>query len=890
MPEKTNKKIFLIDGNSFCYRAFYAIRHLTNAKGQPTNAVYGVITMIKKIVREELPDMIAVAFDLKGPTFRHKKYAEYKITRKPMPDDLVSQMDYIKETISAYNIPIYQLEGYEADDILATIARKASVEGIDVFIVTGDKDALQLVGPHIKVFSPAKGGSVYGEKEVEERYGVVPGKMTDLMALMGDASDNIPGVPGIGEKTAIELMQELGSLENIFNNSHKIKSESRRKKIEGSRDIAFLSKDLATIKSDVPIDVNFDDATLKDPNQEELTRIFKELEFRNLLADYAPKREHTGIYSLVDSKAEFEKMLELLSKSKRFAFDFETTHVDPMRAEPVGISFATSRGSAYYIPFNALRDIGPGEVMAGLRPIFLDKSLKKIGQNIKYDVLILKNKNIEVRGIEFDTMVASYLLNPSKSKHNLNDISLEHLGRTIGSIEDLIGKGKKAITMDRVEVNKVKDYCCEDSDVAFSLAEILEKKLRDLDLYKLFSDVEMPLVDVLARMESWGVSIDESYLKKLSKEMAKDIEALEKRIFDLAGEEFNVNSSKQLQVILFEKLKMPIVKRTKTGASTDEEVLRTLSKEAELPKEILRFRELAKLKSTYVDNLPELINERTGRIHTSFNQTVTATGRLSSSSPNIQNIPIKTPLGRKIRRAFVSGGKGRVLLSADYSQIELRVLAHLSGDESLIRAFQEEADIHAFTASLIYGVEEKDVSPEMRSNAKTVNFGIVYGMSAYGLSRDLGIDVREAAKFIEAYFERYPGIKDYLQKQVDECGKNGFVTTILGRRRYIPEINTSNSQVRNFAERTAINTPIQGSAADLIKMAMIAINRRIDEFDAKMILQVHDELVFEVDKKLLKKVTGFVRDEMEGVMNLKVPIKVSLEAGENWLDMEAIEL
>jgi len=891
MSVKANKRFFLIDGNSFCYRAYYAVRHLSNSKGQPTNAIFGFISMIQKIIKEEKPDMLAIAFDLKGPTFRHTKYKDYKVTRKPMPDDLVSQLPYIKNIIRAYNIPIYEIEGFEADDVLATLAHRASEsKDVDTFIVTSDKDALQLIDAHTKVYNPQKDGMIYGKKEVEDKFGVSPESMTDLMALMGDTSDNIPGIPGIGEKTAIELMKEFKSLKGLYENTSKIKSESKRKKIEESKELALLSKDLATVKKDVPIEMRLEDLKAKEPDQEKLIEIFKELEFKKLLKDIMPGKKEAGNYEIVDDKKKFKKLLEELKSVKMFSFDFETTHYDPMRAKAVGVSFCWKKGHAFYIPFNALKDIKEAEITKDLKSIFENKNIKKIGQNIKYDMLILRNLGVAVKGVSFDTMVASYLLDPSKSKHNLGDIAYEQLGRKTSSIEELIGKGKKAITMDQVDVEKVSDYCCEDSDVVFSLKDGLEKKLKEKELDELFSKVEIPLIDVLADVEACGVSIDKKYLGKLSEEIQKDIAKLEKKIFKLAGETFNINSPKQLQVILFEKMKMPVIKRTKTGASTNEEVLKVLSEKEELPKEILSYRQLAKLKSTYVDSLPELVNPNTGRIHTSFNQTVTATGRLSSSEPNLQNIPIKTEMGKKIRRAFIAGKPSQVILAADYSQIELRILADLSGDKNLIKAFTEDRDIHTFTASLVYGLEEKDITKEMRQTAKTVNFGIVYGMSAYGLSRDLRIDVHKASEFIDSYFERYPRVKEYLQEKVDEVREKGFATTILGRRRYIPEITSENVGVRNFAQRTAVNTPIQGSAADLIKLAMIAIHKKLGEFDASMILQVHDELVFEVNKKKLKDFARTVKDSMENVMKFKVPVKASIESGDNWLDMEEVRL
>ncbi|MGB2705393.1 MAG: DNA polymerase I, partial [Candidatus Omnitrophota bacterium] len=791
MPDRSNKRFFLIDGNSFCYRAYYAIRHLSNSKGQPTNAIYGFIAMIKKIIKEEKPDMMAVAFDLKGPTFRHEKFKDYKLKRKPMPEDLVSQLPYIKRILRAYNIPIYEVQGYEADDVLATLAEKCrKAKGIDTFIVTSDKDAMQLVGDRVKVYSPHKDGVIYGEKEVKERFGVAPEGITDLMALMGDTSDNIPGVPGIGEKTAIELMKEFKSLERVLKNTHKIKSESRRKKIEESRDLALLSRELATIKKNAPIEVDIEDLFLKEPDEKALAELFKELEFRKLLKEIAPGRRPQGSYRLVDCREEFSKFVRELKRARRFAFDFETTHYNPMQARPVGVSFAWKENEAHYIPLNALRDLKKKEVIKALRGVFEDGKIKKIGQNIKYDVLILKAMGVAVKGIEFDTMVASYLLNPSKSNHNLGDIALEYLGYAKRPIEELIGKGKKALTMDEVDVKEVCDYCCEDSVIALSLESILEKQLKEKALEELFFKVEIPLIEVLADMEFCGVSVDCAYLGRLSVEIEKKIGTCEKNIYSMAGETFNINSPKQLGGILFEKLKMPVIKRTKTGASTNEEVLEVLSEKEKLPREILRYRGLAKLKSTYIDSLPALVNASTGRIHTSFNQTITATGRLSSSNPNLQNIPVKTEMGKKIRKAFIAEEKSHLILSADYSQIELRILAHLSGDKNLIEAFKGQRDIHSFTASLIYGLGEKEVSTEMRQAAKTVNFGIIYGMSAYGLSRELGIDVREASRFIEAYFERYPDVKVFLEKVIAEAGEKGFVTTILGRRRYIPEIKS----------------------------------------------------------------------------------------------------
>ncbi len=896
----SGKTLFLIDGNSFCYRAFYAIRQLANSKGQPTNAVYGFVTMLNKIVKENKPEMLAVAFDLKGPTFRHEKYEEYKIHRKPMPDELVGQLPIIKEVVRAYNIPIYEKEGYEADDLLATIATKAASKEINVYIVTGDKDALQLVSDRIKVLSTHQEGLVYTIDKVKERFKVAPEAMPDIMSLMGDASDNIPGVMGIGEKTAIELISEFGSLENLLKNIDAVKQEARKKMLKANEKTAILSKELAILDREVQIEWNQKDLELKEPNRERLVELFKELEFKNLLKEAAPQDKLDSDYELLTDDKGFKRLMSSLEAVKEFAFDFETTSEDPMKAEPVGISFSFKEGKACYVGVcegnqkpetRNQKKLDREFVLRRLKPILEDPKIKKIGQNIKYEYIVLANYGIRLKGIGFDTMVASYLLNPSKFNHNLEDISLEYLNhRMTTPIQDLIGKGKSAITMDKVDLDKISRYSCEDSDVAFRLKSVLAREIADKGLDNLFYDVEIPLVEVLAEMELTGVSIDTEYLKGLSGEMARKLEGLSKKIYELAGGEFNINSPKQLSVILFDKLKLPVVKKTKTGISTDEEVLTKLAAKHELPKTLLEYREFSKLKSTYVDALPNLINPKTGRLHTSFNQTVTATGRLSSSEPNLQNIPIKTEEGKKTRKAFIPYEKGDSMLSADYSQIELRILAHLSGDKALIKAFGEGLDIHAYTASLVFGVPEKDVSLQMRNMAKTVNFGIVYGMSPYGLSQSLGIEVDKAKEFIDAYFERYPEVKSYLEQLIENARTAGFVTTILGRRRYIPEITSQDARIKAFAERTAINTPVQGSAADVIKVAMIAIHDALaaNRFGSRMIMQVHDELVFNVAKGELKEVSGLVKDKMEHVIKLTVPIEAHLEAGDNWLELERV--
>lgn len=883
----SKKRLFLIDGNSFCYRAYYAIRSLSNSKGQPTNAVYGFVTMLGKIIKDNSPDMLAVAFDMKGPTFRHKKYDEYKIHRKPMPDELVSQMPYIKKVVSAYNIPIYELEGYEADDLLATIAKAAEKEGIETFIATGDKDALQLVNDHIKVYNTNKDGMIYDSDKVKEVFGVGPERMPDIMALMGDATDNIPGVKGIGEKTAIELISEFGSLENLLNNIDNVKGEAKKKALRDNEKVAVLSRELAVVDTAVPVDIDLKALGVSEPDRTKLLELFRELEFKAFIKEFTPKEALESEYELIDDDSKLKKLIDQLKGLDRFAFDFETTAEDPMLAALVGVSFSWKVGRACYVPVNKYFD--RAAVLGKLKPIFENASIGKIGQNIKYEYIVLANYGIKLAGEFFDTMVASYLLNPSKPNHNLEEISIEYLNHKMTTpIEELIGKGSKAITMDLVDVDRVCAYCCEDSDVTLRLAEILKKELTAKALDQLFYEVEMPLVEVLASMEMTGVSIDTEYLSGLSADMEKKLGKLTKDIYEMAGEEFNINSPKQLSVILFEKLKLPVIRRTKTGISTDEEVLIKLASAHKLPRTLLEYRELSKLKSTYVDSLPLLVNPKTGRIHTSFNQAVTATGRLSSSGPNLQNIPIKTEEGRKIRKAFIPSEKGRMLLSADYSQIELRILAHMSGDAQLVKAFKEGLDIHSFTASLVFNVDEKDVTTEMRGMAKTVNFGIIYGMSPYGLSRELNIDVNKAKEFIDAYFNRYPDVKKYMEALIAEAGEKGYVTTILGRRRYIPEIKSSDMRMRQFAERTAINAPIQGSAADIIKVAMISIVEKLANsgLETKMTLQVHDELVFDVPKKEMEESCRIVKDGMENVIKLNVPVEAHISFGRNWLDQE----
>ena len=893
------ERVFLIDGNSYCYRAYYAIKDLRNSKGQPTNAVYGFILMLKKLLASEKPDYMGIAFDLKGPTFRHKRFNAYKIKRKPMPDDLVSQMPLIKEVVAAYNIAIFEKEGFEADDILATVARKIAKEGVEVYIVTGDKDALQLVDDNIKVCSTHKEGLVYDKEAVINRFsGLGPENMTDLMALSGDVSDNIPGVRGVGEKTAIELIKDFKDIDTLYKNIDKIKNESKRKMLAEQEDIARLSKELATVDDSVPIEVELSAMRLKDPDRERLVRIFKDLDFKTLAKEAAPDspglRSGACYKTIVDIKG-FEGFLSELKKQKEFVFDFETTSENPLVAVPVGVSFCWEAGKAYYVALASKaqgsglmvrQGVDPGYVFKALKGIMENEKIKKIGQNIKYEKLILSNCGIGLNAIDFDTMIASYLLNPSKFNHNLDDLAFERLDHKMISIDELLGSGKKRINMSEVPLDRISEYSCEDSDITFRLKQILEKELFEKELDMLFREIELPLVDVLSEMETSGIKVDVKLLKGMSRDMDKELETIVKNIYKIAGAEFNINSPKQLSEILFEKLNLPVVKKTKTGFSTDVGVLERLAFVHPLPKELLRYRELSKLKSTYIDALPELVNKKTGRLHTSFNQTITATGRLSSSKPNLQNIPIKTPQGREIRKAFI-GEKGSLIISADYSQIELRILAHLSKDEELLKAFEQGLDVHTHTASLIFDVKEKDVTPEQRSSAKTVNFGIVYGMSAFGLSRSLSIDPASAQQFIDSYFERYSRVRLYMEDTIEEARSLGYVTTLFNRRRYIPEIITGSVKEQQQAERIAINAPIQGSAADLIKIAMINIHKDMAEkkVSSKMILQVHDELVFEAPEKELALMAKMIKEKMEGAVKLRVPVEVSVKFGKNWLEM-----
>ena len=894
MHLRAEKRLFLIDANSFCYRAYYAIRSLSTSRGEATNAIYGFFTMLRKLIQEEKPEYVGICFDRKEPTFRHKRFKDYKAHRKPMPDDLVEQLPAIKELIHAHRIPIFELAGYEADDLIGTLARRAEKKGFEVFIVTGDKDALQLVDEQIRIYNTHKEGLIYDEEKVMERFeGLGPKKVVEVMALMGDSSDNIPGVPGIGEKTAIRLIREFGSVDGIYQKIDRLKPKPLADSLRENEQIARLSKDLAQIDVNVPLEIDWDELRLKPPDEEKLAGLFKRYEFRSLLKELTPTgeaaMESRNYRSIADENA-LASFLKQLEKAKEFSFDTETTSSDPMRAHLVGMSFSWKPFEAFYLPVASEHHHGKGlplgRVLEKLKPILEDAKRAKLGQNIKYDWIVMRRHGVRLRGIRFDTMIASYLVNPLKLNHNLDDIAFEYLGvKKIKTSALLERDGKhKPGTMDQVPLEKITEYACEDADCVFRLVPILEAKLHEQELPALFQNLEMPLVEVLARMEMNGVKVDLKFLKQLSEKMAGDLKHLTCEIYREAGEEFNINSTKQLAQILFEKMNLPKVKKIKTGYSTDVNVLEKLAQDYPLPKLLLEYREKMKLKSTYFDALPEMLNPETRLIHTSFNQTNTATGRLSSSEPNLQNIPIKTETGREIRKAFIPRGRGRSLLSADYSQVELRILAHLSEDENLVQAFLEDRDIHTLTATLLYGTKESDVTYEMRNAAKTINFSIIYGKTAFGLSQYLKSSVTEADDFIHAYFTRYPRVRDYLESQKEKARLQGYLTTFLGRRAYFPEIHSRNVQLRNFAERAAINAPIQGSAADLIKRAMIAIHQELERRSLKslMIIQVHDELVFDIAGGETDEMSELVRREMEGAAKLRVSLKVKLSVRESW--------
>ncbi|MDI3533887.1 MAG: polymerase [Thermosediminibacterales bacterium] len=891
------ERLILIDGNSLIHRAFHALPPLRNSKGMPTNAVYGFTNMLLKLLDEQKPDYIAVAFDKKGPTFRHEEFDGYKAHRQQTPDELASQFVLVKRVLEAFNIEIFEIEGFEADDVLGTIAKKGEEQGFEVVIVTGDKDALQLISPNINVLLTRKGISemeLFDEKKVLTHYQVTPKQMVDVKGLMGDPSDNIPGVPKVGQKTAIKLIKEFSSIENLMENIDKISGQVLKNNLLVYKDQAFLSKKLATIILDVPIEVDFEKLKTADINQNSVLELFADLEFHSLVkrlkTDTLKKHDDNPNFIMISrtdstNETSIKELIEKIKKCKRIVLEVEGNLLNPMKTDIIGLAFGLENGETFYVPIKSLEQI---KVFKG---VLEDDTIKKIGHDLKYSYITLKRNGVELKGIEFDTMIASYLLDPSRSHHQLEDIALEKLNIKLMSREEFLGKGKNAVDIKQKTLEELKNYTCSRVNTIAKLYSVLLNLLNNNDLIKLFTEIEIPLIEPLASMELNGFNIDVDELKRLSKMFGEKLENLTEQIYRLADAEFNINSTKQLGEILFEKLGLPAIKKTKTGYSTSASVLEELRGHHDIIDKILEYRTLMKLKSTYVDGLMAVINPETGKVHSSFNQTITSTGRISSTEPNLQNIPTRLEIGRKIRKVFIPENSN-LLVSGDYSQIELRVLAHISGDQNLINAFEKDQDIHTITASEVFNVPVEQVTSTMRNRAKAVNFGIVYGISDFGLARDLNISRKEAAEYIESYFKKYPGVRDYLREVVASAKRNGYVKTILNRRRYLPELYSSNFNLRSFAERTAMNTPIQGSAADIIKIAMIKIYTELKQkgYKTKLLLQIHDELVFDVPKQELEEVSRLIKTNMEGAVTLAVPLKVDMKIGSNWMEMKKVNI
>ncbi|MCP4682990.1 MAG: DNA polymerase I [Desulfobacterales bacterium] len=890
MPQD-KKIVYLIDGSSYIYRAYHAIRNLSNSKGFPTNASLGFTKMVLKLIEDKGPDHLAIVFDAKGPTFRHEIYKDYKANRPPMPEDMAVQVPIIKSIIEKLNIRMLEMKGYEADDIIGTLARVFEEKGFRVVMVTGDKDFRQLITHNISMWDTMK-GVVTDYASLKEANGLEPEKFIDVMGLSGDTSDNIPGVPGVGEKTAISLIKEFGFFENVFDHVEDISKKKLKENLSKFKEQAFLSRRLVTIDKFVPLeDQDLEQLKIGRPDSEELTRLFRDMEFRGLWEKYASNTALTGNYSLCLTQDSLTALVEQIRDVGMVSIDTETTSPDALQAELVGVSFSCQEENAYYLPLGHLylgapRQLSREEALEILRDVLEDKQILKVGQNIKYDAEVLKLHGVDMKGIHFDTMIASYVINPGLRQHSLDHLAQHYLNHKMISYNDVVGKGKNQLNFSQVDVEKACEYSCEDADMTLRLMNILHKKLISDKNEELFFDLEMKLMPVLMAMEMAGIKIDSGFFQEMSAGFAGRMKEIEREIYDEAGMEFNINSPQQLGHVLFEKLQLPVQKKTvKTKRySTDVKVLKKLTAfPHKIPGLILRYRTLSKLKSTYLDALVKIVNPSTCRVHTSYNQTVAATGRLSSSNPNLQNIPIRGEEGRKIRKGFVAE-KDHFLVSADYSQVELRVFAHYSKDEAFMEAFKLDEDIHTRTAAEILDVDADEVTPEMRGVAKAVNFGIIYGMGPKKLSDELAIDLKTAKDYIARYYKRYEGIARYRDEMIETARKEGYVTTLFNRRRYLPDIQHGNRVIRAEAERMAVNTPIQGTAADLIKKAMINVHQRLNQegFRAKMLLQVHDELVFEVPEQELDAFVPIVKQEMEGVYALRVPLKVDINKGMNW--------
>ena len=923
---ENSKNLFLLDAYALIYRGYYAFikNPRINSKGTDTSAILGFMNSLFEIIRTQNPDYLAVAFDKGGSVTRSEMFEEYKSNRDKTPEPILVAIPYIKEILEGMKIPILEKEGFEADDIIGTVAKDAEENNFKVYMVTPDKDFAQLVSDNIFLCKPARMGNsmeIWGVDEVKDKFEVEsPDQVIDYLGMMGDSVDNIPGLPGVGDKTAKKFIKQYGSLENLLQNAHEVTGKLGEKIIE-NKELGVLSKKLAKIILDVPIDYNLDEFKLSDPDKEIVLKVFDELEFRriketffkifgtnssqleekgaevvqgdlfsepyNLESNKDSLNDSKSTYQRIESFEELKLLVEKMMKQEIVAFDTETEGLNALETDIVGISFSWQKGIGYYLPIKNNKSAHEKSFEI-LRPFFESTEIIKVGHNIKFDIQVLHKYNVKVSSPIYDTMVAHYLINPDM-RHNLDTLSESYLNYSPISIESLIGKkGKNQISMRDVSIDKITDYASEDADITLQLKSIFDKEIEVNNLSKIFYDIEIPMINVLSEMETEGIKIDTSYLEKLDKEFEEDLEKLKKEIFKKSGEEFNLNSPKQLGEILFDKLKLVSKpKKTKTGQySTSEEVLSSLANDHKIIEDILEWRSLDKLQNTYVKSLPNEVSSLTNRVHSSFNQTVTTTGRLSSNNPNLQNIPIRTANGQKIRRAFIPRGSDYILMAADYSQIELRVIASMSNEKNMIDAFVNNQDIHTMTASKIYNVDPENVTREQRGNAKTVNFGIIYGVSAFGLSQQTDLNRSESKVMIDNYFLNYPGLKKYMSDQIDFARNNGYVETIMGRRRYLQNINSQNNMLRSSSERNAINAPIQGSAADIIKIAMININSELKKqsLKSKMLLQVHDELVFDVHKSEKDQIKDIVKTTMESAVKLKVPLKIDLEFGKNWLE------
>lgn len=886
------KKLYLIDGNALLYRSYYAIQRLSTSKGFPTNAIFGFTSMLRKLMEKEKPRYLGIVFDPKGPTIRHKVFKDYKAHRKPMPEDLAAQIPVIKKIVKAFNIPFFEYESYEADDVLGSLVHQASSQNILSIIVTNDKDMLQLVDKSTIVYNPVK--EIYlDERNVKEYFGVSPPQVIDVLALWGDPTDNIPGVPGIGEKTSKALINQFGSLENLLKNLEHIEKTQLQERIKQNLDQLKLSRQLVTLEKNLDLKFNLEDFSVSEPNYKELIPIFQELEFSSLLSEYVKRPESAKkYYRVIFEEKELLELIAKIKKAKFVSLDTETDNSFPTQARLVGLSFSTKPNQAFYLPLrhdypNAPRQIPKEKAFNLLEEVLSNPRIKKIGQNIKYDYIVLKREGIHVQGIDLDSMILSYLLEPNWGKHNLNKLALTYLQAKAIPYNEIVGKGKNEVTINAVNIDRVAPYACQDADLALQLSTLLWPKVKKKKLGALYRELELPLIEVLADMEMWGVKIDTQALKNLSSELEYELGHLREKIHEISGEEFNLNSPQQLAHILFDKLKLPTSRRTKItkSYSTNINILQELARTYPIAKYTLEYRQLSKLKSSYADSLPLLLNPETGRIHTSYNQTVAATGRLSSSDPNLQNIPVRGDLGRRFRQAFIPA-QGHLFLSADYSQIELRVLAHLSEDPTLIETFLHDRDIHEETAAQVFGNTSTLSKEEQRRRAKIINFSIVYGTSAFSLAKELETLTSEAQEFIDLYYEKYPKVHEFLENRVKDAQKEGFSQTLFGRKRQVPELQHKDKLTQGIGRRIALNTPIQGSAADLMKKAMIDIWREMKKRDlkSKMILQVHDELVFEVPDEEKDEMETMVKERMENVFTLKVPLKVHLSWGVNWAE------